>query len=1256
MAEQSASQSESVARHYFVGDSEMVERINAVDWSETPLGAIADWPVSLKNAVQLMLTSRFPMFIWWGEQLVNLYNDAYVPMLGERHPSALGAAASEIWSEIWPIVGPQADFVMNEGKATWNEELLLVMQRNQFHEETYFTFSYSPLVDDEGKTGGVFCACTEDTQRVMANRRLKTLQHLAERTADENQTQEEASRFAATSLARNPHDLPFVLLYLLDRDDHKRARLAGSCGLRPTEAICPEVITLSDKKSPWRFAEVLKTGRSLEIENLGDLVGEIRCGVWPESPQSAYVMPLTNHRIMGFLVTGISPCIEFDRHYRSFLDLTGRHVGMAIANAEVHEQEKLQAKELADLDLAKSRFFSNISHEFRTPLTLLLSPLEDVLERETQRLGSDERQLLETSRRNALRLLKLVNTLLDFSRMEAGRVQATFQPTDLAKFTSDLASNFRSACERVGLALNVDAPPLPELVYVDRKMWESIVLNLLSNAFKFTSEGEINVVLEANEDSVVLSVRDTGCGIAEEELPQLFQRFHRVDETRGRVQEGSGIGLTMVHELVLMHGGKVAVESEEDSGSTFTVRLPIGKDHLPEDRLQPAGDEAGLSVSSEHFAEEALRWIAEDEIEDPSEEDPYLTTGGRPKILIVDDNFDMRRYLSRLLQADYELIMAHDGKEAMELAVSRSPDLILADIMMPEMDGFQLLTTMRNDPRTKVLPILLLSARAGEEARVEGIRAGADDYLTKPFASRELLASISTHLTLAEIRREAAESVRESESRFRNMADHAPVMIWVRDDKGRCTYLNRLWYEFTGSSPDEGLPADWAEFIHPDDREAIHSALGDALENREPVRLEYRLRRQDGEFRWVIDAASTRFNTEGNFLGYVGSIIDITDLKAVESDLRESARRKDDFLAMLGHELRNPLAPIRSGLDYLAVEGDPRNEQMIRLMQEQMEHLVRLVDDLLDVSRIMRNKIELRREPVRIQELLRKSIDAIRQLIDREQQELTLDMPDTPVWIDADPVRVVQILENLLNNASKYTPAQGRIDISVEASEAEIVISIEDTGVGIDPDLMPTIFEAFTQSSRSLDRSQGGLGIGLTLVKRLVEMHEGTITVESAGSNQGSTFTVVLPRIENPEHKTAMPDIGNTSETRRILAVDDNVGAAWLLSKLLGKLGNHEVETAHDGPAVLEKVPEFKPDIILLDIGLPGMNGYDVARKLREDPANDHILLIALTGYGLEEDRRKSESAGFDEHLVKPPSLDQMKMVLNHEKLQNSSE
>ncbi|MCG6156481.1 ATP-binding protein [Rubinisphaera margarita] len=1254
MSDQSAYRTQPESDCYFAGDGEMAERINGLDWATTSLGPIPDWPICLKNAVQLMLTSRFPMFVWWGDRLLNLYNDAYAPILGERHPAALGGIAPDIWSDIWSIIGPQADFVMSERRSTWNEELLLVMQRNQFREETYFTFSYSPLIDDEGNVGGIFCACTEDTQRVLAGRRLQTLRHLAERTGTENQSQEDASRFAATALARNPHDLPFVLLYLLD--DQKRARLAGSCGLLPNDAVCPQIIDLEHDQTPWPFVEVLETEQPVEVGNLSERFGPLRCGVWPESPENAYVMPLSNNRLMGFLVTGISPYLEFDRNYQTFLQLTGRHVGMAIANAEAHEEEKQRAKSLADLDIAKSRFFSNISHEFRTPLALLLSPLEDVLKMQSEQLTSEQSQLLDTAHRNALRMLKLVNTLLDFSRLEAGRVQATFQPTDLAKFTSDLASNFRSACERVGLDLNVDTAPLAELVYVDRKMWESIVLNLLSNAFKFTTRGEINVVLEADRESVVLAVRDTGCGIAEHEIPHLFQRFHRIDETRGRVQEGSGIGLALVHELVLMHQGTIEVESEPEKGTTFTVRLPVGKEHLPADRLQGGGEDATLSVSSDHFAEEALRWIAEDEIEDPAEEDPYLNRGTLPRILIVDDNVDMRRYLSRLLQADYELIIADDGREALEKAVSESPDLILADIMLPEMDGFKLLRALRDDPRTKVLPILLLSARAGEEARVAGIRAGADDYLTKPFASRELLASISTHLTLADIRREAAESIRESEARFRNMADHAPVMIWVRDDEGHCTYLNRLWYEFTGSSPEEGLPVDWTALIHPEDRQSNRHSFTAALEERDPIRLEYRLKRHDGEHRWVIDAASPRFNSEGKFLGYVGSIIDITDLKAVESELRESARRKDDFLAMLGHELRNPLAPIRTGLDFLAVEGDPRNEQMIQLMQEQMEHLVRLVDDLLDVSRIMRNKIELRREPVRIQEVVRKSIDAVRQLIDRENQQLTTKISDEPLWLNADPVRIVQILENLLNNACKYTQSEGQIGVSVWSTDAEVYISVKDNGVGIDPELMPTIFEAFTQSSRSLDRSQGGLGIGLTLVKRLVEMHEGTITVESAGSNQGSTFTVQFPRIDSPEQKSDMPDTGNTSEARRILAVDDNVGAAWLLSKLLGKLGDHEVETAHDGPSVLEKVPEFKPDIILLDIGLPGMNGYDVARKLREDPANDHILLVALTGYGLEEDRRKSESAGFDEHLVKPPSLDQMKMILNHAKLQRESD
>jgi PAS domain S-box-containing protein len=375
-----------------------------------------------------------------------------------------------------------------------------------------------------------------------------------------------------------------------------------------------------------------------------------------------------------------------------------------------------------------------------------------------------------------------------------------------------------------------------------------------------------------------------------------------------------------------------------------------------------------------------------------------------------------------------------------------------------------------------------------------------------------------------------------------------------------------------------------------------------------------------------------------NAVSHIASIA-IENARLYQS-ARESEKLKDEFLAMLAHELRNPLAPIRSGLELLGMEGgaDP---EVVGLIQEQVQHVVRLVDDLLDVSRIVRGKIELRKEPVEISMIVDRSLEVIEAQIDSQQHEIRVSMPDEPVWLNADPVRLAQVIENLLGNAVKYT-LQGRIDLEIVREGDELVITVRDSGMGIEPEFVGRVFDLFAQSTRSLDRAQGGLGIGLTLVRRLVEMHDGTVSAHSQGLGHGSTFTVRLP-ITEPRKlpgvaESTLPDTGS----RRVLVVDDNIGAAKMLAALISRLGDHKVETAHDGPTALEKIDGLKPDIVLLDIGLPGMDGYRVARAIRERAECRRTLLVALTGYGQEEDRRKSRDAGFDVHLVKPAPFDQI--------------
>src|SRR6202008_2672885 len=451
------------------------------------------------------------------------------------------------------------------------------------------------------------------------------------------------------------------------------------------------------------------------------------------------------------------------------------------AEEEVARQsQELRAlnERLKELDRLKTQFFANVSHEFRTPLALMLGPLEEVLREGRERLSPEHHEQLVTARRNGLRLLKLVNTRLDFSRIEAGRVQAVYEPTDLAAITSEIAGVFRSAMENGGLRFTVECQPVPEPVYVDRDMWEKVVLNLLSNAFKFTFEGEVAVTLKPVDGVVEFQVRDTGVGIPEDQRGRVFERFHRIEGTHARTYEGTGIGLALVQELVKLHGGNVRVESALGQGSTFTVTLPRGREHLPAERIQAGRSLASTAVAAEAYAEEALRWLPDQSgaavhaatVPKPASLAPAARSEPAAKhelIVVADDNADMRRYLKRLLDDCYEVQPVADGREALETIRRLRPSLVLADVMMPQLDGFGLLRAIRDDAALASIPVILVSARAGEESRVEGLQAGADDYLVKPFAARELLARVEAHLKMSNLRRDTAGR----EEGLRNEAD-----------------------------------------------------------------------------------------------------------------------------------------------------------------------------------------------------------------------------------------------------------------------------------------------------------------------------------------------------------------------------------------------------------------------------------------------------------------------------------------------------
>ena len=1623
---------------FLAGGGEMGSLIRAMDWSKTPLGPVAGWPQSLRTTLSICLASDLPICVIWGPGLVQLYNDAYRVICGDKHPHSLGQNFSECWKEAWPVIGEAHDSALSGDKA-FLEVQQIFLERHGYVEECFFTFSFSPIRDEAGRVGGLFHPVIEMTAQMLSERRTRALRDLAAQTSKAKSVSE-ALLLSAQTLAQYDLDLPFTLLYALDSSGDQ-ARLIGTTGLNEnTVASLSTVIFGAEQQALWPLEEVGRSGSAVQIDDVRQRIGPASFGPYPEPPNTAFTLPIIPPGAdspVAILIAGVSSRLPMNEAYRGFYDLLASSVTTAVANARAYEDERRRAKALAELDRAKTAFFSNVSHEFRTPLTLMLGPVEDALAASNEPLPPLQRERLEVVYRNGLRLQRLVNTLLDFSRIEAGRVRAAYEPIALADFTAELASNFRSACEKAGLKLRVDCPPLGEPVFVDRPMWEKIVLNLLSNAFKFTFDGEIAVSMRQTDFAAELRVRDTGTGIPFDEIPLLFDRFYRVENARGRTHEGSGIGLALVQELVKLHGGSisaVSAMSEVGRGTTFTVSIPLGSQHLPQDQVGSSRTAAQSTTEASPFVEEALRWLPDSDqrpatgSELPRLQDEAAVPASslqragddRPLVLVADDNADMRQYIVRLLGEHYRTEAVLDGEAALAAARARTPDLVLTDVMMPRLDGFGLLQALRADPRTSDVPVIMLSARAGEESRIEGMQEGADDYLVKPFSAKELLARVTAHLKMARMRRESSEALRVSEEHHRllfeqtvdgifladaarrnvdvnpagcemlgysreevlarSIADLLEPDEWPRiepeivllaggqtvrsewrfrrkdgsvfvgeisgrlladgrvqgivrdvterraavvairaseervrtilesitdgfftlDRDWRITHINAAgerflnrtpgdligkclwdeypgtvgseyeqvyrrvaagrvresftarypetdrWYEVTAYPAPEGLtvyfrdvsdrrqveqerqqfaalvdassdfigvagldqrgvyvnragqelvglepgqvagisvldffpeserdrvigliigseggehvvvdtwfqhlktgqlipvswsflrlrdasgnvsgyatvtrdltertkgenllraseerrrlaldaaelgmwhaePAtralktdarfraifgtteEWTDYlqavavIHPDDQPAVLEAVAAAtrLENPTPYAIEYRIVHPDGSLRWIFAKGRSNFEGVGptrRVASFDGTVADITALKRGEEEreqlvarLQEQDQRKNEFLATLAHELRNPLAPIRNGLQIMRLaKGDPEKTEQIRsMMERQLGQMVHLIDDLLDLSRISRGKIDLRKERIELAGVIAQAIETSRPFIDQAGHELFIEVPPGPIYVDADLTRLTQVFSNLLNNAAKFTERGGQLRLAVQLMGAEAVVSVTDNGIGIPTHMLPRVFEMFTQVEGNLGRSHGGLGIGLSIVQRLVQMHGGSVEVRSDGPGSGSEFVVRLPVALSPALNKPADEANPVRSTARlrILVADDNLDAADSLAMLLTLEGS-ETRTAHDGLAALEVAATFRPDVMLLDIGMPKLNGYEVCRRIRQQAWGKDIVVIALTGWGQEEDKRRSLEAGVDYHLVKPVDFAALEKLL----------
>jgi PAS domain S-box-containing protein len=858
---------------------EVNEVMASWEWSRSAVGEPESWPATLQTMVRVLLGSRFSMWMGWGPDLAFFYNDAYrVDTLGVKHPWALGRPAREVWAEIWDEIGPRIERVLETGEATWDEGLLLFLERSGFREETYHTFSYSPIRDASGETAGMLCVVSEDTDRVIGERRMTALRDLGTRLGT---TQSEPELFDAVGscLASCALDLPFSLLYLVD--DDRVARLVATSGLDAHHPGAPPSMPVGD--DVWPLDEVLR-GNPVVVDDLATRFAPevLPSGVWDDPPSAAIIVPLAHQgqaTSAGFLVAGLNPYRPVDESYRGFVTLFAGQVAAGIANARALEAERRRSDALAEIDRAKTEFFSNVSHELRTPLTLIAGPASDSLADLDEPLPPAQRQRLELIDRNAGRLRRLVNDLLDFARIEGGGLEPQRQPADLSALTRDITTSFADAIERAHLELVVDCPPSTTTAHVDVEMWEKIVLNLLSNALKFTLEGSITVTMREDEQHAVLTVSDTGVGIPPDEVPLLFQRFHRVRWARGRSHEGTGVGLALVAELAGLHGGSATASSVEGVGSTFTVAIPFGVAD-PRSRAIDANDSSRAAR-----VEEALQWTA-----------APAAVGGVERtrdgsVLVVDDNADLRDHIARILAPFWNVRVAGDGREALAAVRAEHPDLVLTDVMMPELDGFELLAALRSDRSTATIPVILLSARAGEEASVGGLLAGADDYLVKPFSSLDLVARVRANLELARFRNEES-------SRRRALVESLDEAVIVSDPAGTVVEANPAFERLLGydhlATP-YALPHPWWPTADEDPvaRSQIDTAAARALAG-EPGRATLPLWHADGR-RMFVDASFSPMSDQHG-ASIVVSLRDVTT-EVVTADRQSAVARLGVALA-----------------------------------------------------------------------------------------------------------------------------------------------------------------------------------------------------------------------------------------------------------------------------------------------------------------------------------------------------------------------
>lgn len=1099
---------EPAAVDWLADSGEMGKLIRSMDWSKTPLGPIESWSQSLRTTVSLCLASNFPISIAWGQERVLIYNDGYWPICGEKHPHSMGQDFKECWLSAWDAIGESFERA-SAGQAAFLENQRMFVDRNGYLEEAFFTFSFSPIRDETGGVGGLFHPLTEQTQQTLAERRLKVLRDLADRTADAK-TIEQACGLMTQALAAHELDLPFTLFYLLDADG-KQARLVGNTGLEPGSAACPTVVDLEASLDGWALAEVARSGQAQQVDELEERFNSLACGPYPESPKSALVMPISLLGLehpLGLFVAGVSPRRALDEAYQTFYKMLGESVTSALANARTYEEERKRAEALAELDRAKTTFFSNVSHEWqeaetaRQEVETILSSINDsffVLDRNWRYTYVNDRNCeLIGMKREELLGQSIWNLFPDVVGTEVyGQFQRVMTEQTLTQF---------------------------EYFYPTWRRW-----------FEYR-------VYPSLDGITVFIAEITDHKRAEAALRESEQRYRTLFETMDQ-------GFCLC-EMLFDENGKPTDYRFLEVNPVFETMT-------------------GLEQATGKTARELV----------PNLEAHWFEIYGR--VVLTG-----------------EPVRFENQSEAMD----RWFDASAFRVGEPQSHKFAILFTNITD------------------------------------------------------RKQAEMALRESEERFRSMADNAPFMVWVTDSTGYCTYLSQSWYDFTGQTEESGLGLGWVNATHPDDRQYAERTFLEANERNAAFRLEYRLRRKNGEYIWVIDAANPWFGVDGQYKGYIGSVIDISDRKQAETErdrllqLEQTARAeaekanriKDEFLAVLSHELRTPLNPIL-GWSKLLQNGkldQAKTKQALTTIERNAKLQSELIEDLLDVSRILQGKLNLNVSPVKLASTIRAAIETVRLAAEAKSIAVIANLDTEVGQVSGDITRLQQVVWNLLSNAVKFTPAGGRVTVRLEQVENQAHITVSDTGKGIDPDFVPYMFDYFRQEDGATTRRFGGLGLGLAIVRHLVELHGGTVQADSPGVGLGATFTVKLPLMPiqpavNLDRQSSESSLDLNGV--QVLVIDDETDSREFVAFVLEQAGAR-VTTATSAGEGFAALSQSQPDVLLSDIGMPDMDGYMLIRQIRALPQKQggQVPAIALTAYAGDFNQQQALAAGFQRHLAKP--------------------